>query len=88
MRGLGRNFRRVVTNACGSVTSDQDTLTICRCLDCPADFNQSGGIDGADVGDVFTVWEGCGCDGDVNPDGGVDGCDVVTFFTAWVASGC
>jgi len=86
--GLGGNFRCLITNFCGSVTSNEATLTICRCLDCPADFNQDSGVDGSDVGDFFAVWQGGGCDGDVNADGGVDGSDVDTFFTAWVAGGC
>ena len=78
----------IVTNSCGSVTSNPATLNICRCLDCPADFNQDGGIDGSDVGAFFVVWAGGGCDGDVNQDGGVDGEDVSAFFVVWSAGGC
>ena len=53
-------FRWVVTNACGSVTSDPAVLSMCACLECPADFNQDGGIDGADVEFFFGRWErGC-----------------------------
>ncbi len=81
-------YRCVITNACGSVTSNPATLTLCRCLECPADFNQDGGIDGSDVGDFFAVWEGGSCDGDINQDGGVDGEDVSVFFAAWSAGGC
>jgi len=55
---------------------------------CPADFNQDGGIDGADVQDFFTAWEAGDAAGDVNFDGGVDGADVETFFAAWEAGGC
>ena len=80
--GLGGNFRCIVT-------SDPATLTVnCPCDLCPADFNQDGGIDGADVGDFFAKWEAGSCEGDVNMDGGVDGADVSTFFTAWEAGGC
>jgi len=82
-------FRCIVTNACGSVTSNPATLTVtCPCDACPADFNMDGGIDGADVGAFFASWESGACDGDVNMDGGVDGADVSTFFAAWEAGGC
>ena len=78
----------VVTTACGSVTSDPATLTVCACLACPADFNLDGGIDGMDVGGFFGAWETGNCDADVNADGGVDGADVDSFFAAWEAGGC
>ncbi|MBS0195705.1 MAG: hypothetical protein JSR77_03010 [Planctomycetes bacterium] len=78
----------VVTNACGSVTSDAAALTVCACLECPADFNQDGGVDGGDVSAFFDRWETGQCDADVNADGGVDGADVDSFFAAWEAGGC
>ncbi len=55
---------------------------------CPADFNQDGGIDGADVSDFFAAWENGDPSADVNQDGGVDGADVTTFFAAWENGGC
>ncbi len=55
---------------------------------CPADFNQDGGIDGADVEAFFIAWEGGDPSSDVNQDGGIDGGDVETFFIAWEAGGC
>ena len=58
---------------------------MCRYFDFPADFNEDGGIDGADVGDFFSALGGC--DGDVNDDGGVDGEDDSVFFSAWSAGG-
>ena len=55
---------------------------------CAADFNQDGGVDGADVSAFFTDWEaGTGC-ADTNQDGGIDGSDVDTFFFVWEAGGC
>ncbi|MBS0195285.1 MAG: hypothetical protein JSR77_00850 [Planctomycetes bacterium] len=81
-------FRCVVSNNCGAVTSNPVTLLVCACLECPADFNQDGGIDGADVDWFFGAWESGACDADVNADGGVDGADVDTFFMAWEAGGC
>ena len=55
---------------------------------CAADYNQDGGVDGADVDAFFGEWEsGAGC-ADANQDGGVDGADVDTFFEVWEAGGC
>ncbi|MBX3409537.1 MAG: hypothetical protein KF859_06585 [Phycisphaeraceae bacterium] len=55
---------------------------------CPADFNNDGGVDGADVEAFFLAWEAGDTIADVNGDGGVDGADVETFFSAWEAGGC
>ena len=77
-----------VTNACGGAVSGLTTLSVCACLECPADFNEDGGIDGSDVDRFFAAWEAGDCDADVNSDGGVDGSDVDTFFAAWEAGGC
>jgi len=55
---------------------------------CPADFNQDGGIDGADVVDFFAAWEAATGLSDVNGDGGVDGDDVSRFFDAWENASC
>lgn len=72
----------VVTNSCGSVTSDSTTLVICI-----GDFSCDGGVDGADIGAFFENWEAGDSNADVNADGGVDGADVSTFFEHWEA-GC
>ncbi|MBS0195424.1 MAG: serine hydrolase [Planctomycetes bacterium] len=66
----------------------QGLVTISYPLPCPADFNQDGGIDGADVQAFFAAWERGDSSADVNQDGGVDGADVSTFFAAWEAGGC
>jgi hypothetical protein len=55
---------------------------------CPADFNQDGGIDGADVDAFFSAWESGDASADVNQDGGVDGSDIDPFFFAWENGGC
>ena len=58
------------------------------CPSCAADFNEDGGVDGADVEAFYIVWEsGEGC-GDVNEDGGVDGGDIEYFFVLWEQGGC
>jgi hypothetical protein len=81
-------FQCVITNDCGSAVSDPATLSTCRCLACPADFNQDGGIDGTDVEVFFLAWETGACDSDINADGGIDGTDVESFFILWEAGGC
>ncbi|MBS0197319.1 MAG: hypothetical protein JSR77_11225 [Planctomycetes bacterium] len=55
---------------------------------CFADYNQDGGIDGADVEAFFRDWEAGASGADVNQDGGVDGGDVGRFFEAWEAQHC
>ncbi|MBS0198528.1 MAG: hypothetical protein JSR77_17390 [Planctomycetes bacterium] len=55
---------------------------------CIADFNQDGGIDGADVQAFFDAWEQGASAADVNFDGGVDGTDVQVFFAAWEQGSC
>jgi hypothetical protein len=77
------------TNACGSATTSPATLTVVSCEPpCGADFNQDGGIDGADYEPFFVAWEAGLPAADVNADGGVDGSDIETFLTAWEAGGC
>jgi hypothetical protein len=64
------------------------TLLVNDCAPaCPADFNQDGGVDGADVDAFFAAWESGDASADVNQDGGIDGGDIETFFVAWEA-GC
>jgi hypothetical protein len=58
------------------------------CAPCPADFNNDGGVDGADVTAFFAAWEAGRACADTNGDGGVTGDDVAAFFAAWEAGGC
>jgi hypothetical protein len=55
---------------------------------CPADYNQDGGIDGADVAAFFADWEEGLPGADVNQDGGIDGADAAYFFEVWENGGC
>lgn len=55
---------------------------------CAADFNQDGGVDGADVDSFTSAWESGQPQADVNQDGGIDGSDVDRFMTDWEAGGC
>jgi len=52
---------------------------------CPSDWNQDGGVDGADVRAFYVEWEAGNAD--INEDGATDGADVQTFFGFWEA-GC
>lgn len=52
----GRQFRCIVSNACGSVTSDPATLTV----PCPADFNCDGFVTGEDFDGFVAAFE-AGC---------------------------
>lgn len=54
-----------------------------RCPFCPADFNDDGGVDGADIEAFFLTWEAGESCADVNEDGGVDGGDIEEFFFRW-----
>jgi len=55
---------------------------------CPADYDENGGVDGADVEAFFGDWTDGLAAADTNRDGGVDGADVETFFSAWEEGGC
>ncbi|MBS0195558.1 MAG: hypothetical protein JSR77_02265 [Planctomycetes bacterium] len=70
----------------GTVDNPENLIPIGR--PCFADYNQDGGIDGADVQAFFADWELGLAAADVNQDGGVDGADVDTFFGAWEAGAC
>lgn len=56
--------------------------------ECPADFNQDGGIDGSDIDAFFMAWEAGDAAADLNLDGGIDGNDVEAFFSRWEAGSC
>ncbi len=82
IRGLGGNFRCIVTNACGSVNSDEATLTIC-----PADFNCDGALDFFDYDDFVAAFEAGQPSADFNKDTAVDFFDYDDFVVAFEA-GC
>ena len=71
-----------------TTTGTQSLVIVGTPRSCFADFNQDGGIDGADVDAFFIAWEAGEMAADVNQDGGVDGGDADTFFAAWEAGGC
>ncbi len=54
-----------------------------RCPEFRADYDNSGGVDGDDIGAFLSDWVlGAPC-ADVDGSGGLDGDDVVSFFDCW-----
>ena len=91
----GRIVTRVtLENAAGGGTRFDAIERFCyanctsACPTCAADFNQDGGVDGADIEAFFTAWSNGDSCGDVNTDGGVDGSDIESFFSYWENGGC
>lgn len=54
---------------------------------CPADTDQSGEVDSADLGAVLSAWGPCGagCAADLDRDGFVDSVDLGILLSAWGA---
>ncbi|MDI1290963.1 MAG: hypothetical protein PSX37_13560, partial [bacterium] len=75
-------YRVVVTNTCGSVTSEPATLTICI-----GDADCDGDTDSDDTVTFFNYWDQGDARGDADNDGDTDSDDVVVFFAA-LDSGC
>lgn len=52
---------------------------------CPADLNDDGQVDGADLGILLGAWGPCsgGCPADLNGDGQVDGADLGELLGDW-----
>lgn len=58
------------------------------CPVCAADFDQDGGVTGADIGAFFEQYEqGWPC-ADTDQDGGVTPTDIAAFFSVFEAGGC
>ncbi len=58
------------------------------CPVCPADFDQDGGVTGADISAFFEQYEqGAPC-ADTDQDGGVSSSDIAAFFVVFEAGGC
>ena len=82
-------FHLRATNADGTVVGLRImTGAAPACAPCAADYNQDGGVDGADIASFFPDWESSAGCADVNQDGGVDGGDIESFFLVWEAGGC
>ena len=57
----------------------------CDCLPVsPADLNQNGVVNGADLGFMLAAWGVCAnCAADLNGDGEVNGADLGLLLAAW-----
>ncbi len=61
-----------------------DDISVAVGVLCPADFNDDGQVNGADLGTLLGQWGACpGCTADLNDDGNVDGADLGTMLGAW-----
>ncbi len=78
----GYRFRAVVSNTCGSVTSDEATLTVCA-----ADFDCDGDITFFDYLDFVDAFSFQSTTSDFNHDGGIDFFDYLDFADAF-SIGC
>jgi hypothetical protein len=54
-------------------------------IDCPADINGDGEVEGADLAAVLAFWgqKGAGLGGDINNDLVVDGMDLAQVLSSW-----
>ncbi|CAG1007194.1 hypothetical protein PHYC_03401 [Phycisphaerales bacterium] len=77
-----RDFRCVVTDSCGPMTSHPATLTITQCAEpCDPDVNCDGAINGFDIEVMEQTVNGdddnfCQADEDFNKDGALNGFDI------------
>ncbi len=55
---------------------------------CAADYDQDGGVTGADMAAFFADFESGNACADVDQNGGVDGGDIGAFFVLYEAGGC
>lgn len=58
------------------------------CAPCPADYDQDGGVTGADLAAFFADFEAGTACADVDEDGGVTGGDIGAFFVVYETGGC
>ncbi len=65
-----------------------ECLVVPTCAACAADFDDNGGIDGADLAAFFSAYEAGEACGDVDNNGGIDGADLAYFFGVYEAGGC
>jgi hypothetical protein len=69
------------------------TLTVVAANECPADLNQDGEVDGADLALLLQAWGACppknACPADLTGDGEVNGADLSILLQDWgPASNC
>jgi hypothetical protein len=76
------NIRCIITNTCGTITSDSAALTIC-----PADFDCSGAVNSQDYFDFLTAFFALDPGADFDHSGEVNTQDFFDFLGAFFA-GC
>ena len=98
--GLGGNLRCIISNDCGSSTTDPATLTILDPSDpscggapaCDPDLNQDGNVDQGDVDFLVNVAAGgdntSGIDPDFNHDGNIDQGDIDALVNVVAGGNC
>lgn len=80
------NFITIRVGGFNGATGTGNLVLTCTPF-CLADFNQDGGVDGADVEAFFTDWSAGLAAADLDQSGGIDGADVDLFFLRW-SNGC
>lgn len=79
-------YHVTVHNPCGD---DQSIAVQLRAIPaCPGDFNDSGGVDAADLADFFDAFERGLMLADVDLSGGIDANDLAVFIGSFQAGGC
>lgn len=76
-------YRCVISNACGTISTELGGLTICR-----ADFNCSNSVTVQDIFDFLNVWFAGLPTSDINGVGGVTVQDIFDYLSAWFAGNC
>src|SRR5262249_42463936 len=78
----GGTYDCILTNACGSVTSDPAVLNFC-----PIDYNCLSGVTVQDIFSFLFDWFAGGAHADFNHNGTLEVQDIFDFLNAWFA-GC
>ena len=67
----------------GSAIANFSAISRIDIVNCPADFNDDGSVDGNDLGFLLASWGASGGPADLNADGAVDGNDLGMLLAAW-----
>ncbi len=81
----GEWITATATSSAGATSEFSACITAIQGISCPADWDDSGGVDGDDIAAFFTDWQSGNAD--IDNSGGTDGDDITVFFNHW-QSGC
>jgi hypothetical protein len=82
--GVGQtSYTRADQLIFGIEFADGSEAIVLATVDCLADFDADGDVDGDDVITFFQAWDAGEMQADVDRSGGVDGEDVILFFERW-----